>query len=82
MEEVLQTVGTAATGHAGAVPTPVEAAGSASDHGRQGTAAAPEADHCRRAVSMIDASLRASVLDSLAQLNREFGISLIYITHD
>jgi peptide/nickel transport system ATP-binding protein len=33
-------------------------------------------------VSMIDASLRASVLDSLRQLNREFGISLIYITHD
>lgn len=33
-------------------------------------------------VSMIDASLRASVLDSLRQLHREFGISLIYITHD
>jgi peptide/nickel transport system ATP-binding protein len=33
-------------------------------------------------VSMIDASLRASVLDSLRQLNQEFGISLIYITHD
>lgn len=33
-------------------------------------------------VSMIDASLRASVLDSLSQLNQEFGISLIYITHD
>src|SRR5262249_4566882 len=32
--------------------------------------------------SMIDASLRASVLDSLCQLHREFGISLIYITHD
>ena len=33
-------------------------------------------------VSMIDASLRATVLDSLQQLNREYGISLIYITHD
>jgi peptide/nickel transport system ATP-binding protein len=33
-------------------------------------------------VSMIDASLRASVLNALRQLNREFGISLIYITHD
>jgi peptide/nickel transport system ATP-binding protein len=33
-------------------------------------------------VSMIDASLRATVLDSLRQLNQEFGISLIYITHD
>ncbi|MGA9351700.1 MAG: ABC transporter ATP-binding protein [Anaerolineae bacterium] len=33
-------------------------------------------------VSMIDASLRATVLDNLRQLNEEFGISLIYITHD
>jgi len=31
---------------------------------------------------MIDASLRATVLDSLQQLNREFGISIVYITHD
>jgi oligopeptide/dipeptide ABC transporter ATP-binding protein len=33
-------------------------------------------------VSMIDASLRATVLDNLRQLNEGFGISLIYITHD
>jgi peptide/nickel transport system ATP-binding protein len=33
-------------------------------------------------VSMIDASLRATVLDNLRKLNEEFGISLIYITHD
>lgn len=33
-------------------------------------------------VSMVDASLRATILDSLRKLNREFGISLIYITHD
>jgi peptide/nickel transport system ATP-binding protein len=33
-------------------------------------------------VSMIDASLRATVLDNLRQLNEEFGISLMYITHD
>lgn len=33
-------------------------------------------------VSMVDASLRATILDSLMTLNREFGISLIYITHD
>ncbi|MCL4858324.1 MAG: ABC transporter ATP-binding protein, partial [Caldilineaceae bacterium] len=31
---------------------------------------------------MIDASLRATVLDTLRQLHDEFGISLIYITHD
>ncbi|MCC6175315.1 MAG: ABC transporter ATP-binding protein [Chloroflexi bacterium] len=33
-------------------------------------------------VSMVDASLRATILGSLRELNREFGISLIYITHD
>ena len=33
-------------------------------------------------VSMVDASLRATILDSLMTLNRDFGISLIYITHD
>ncbi len=33
-------------------------------------------------VSMVDASLRATILASLVRLNREFGISLIYITHD
>jgi len=33
-------------------------------------------------VSMVDASLRATILGSLRQLNEEFGISLIYITHD
>jgi peptide/nickel transport system ATP-binding protein len=33
-------------------------------------------------VSMIDASLRATVLDTLRDLNQDFGISLIYITHD
>jgi oligopeptide/dipeptide ABC transporter ATP-binding protein len=33
-------------------------------------------------VSMVDASLRATILDSLSKLNREFGISIIYITHD
>jgi peptide/nickel transport system ATP-binding protein len=33
-------------------------------------------------VSMVDASLRATILESLLQLHQEFGISLIYITHD
>ena len=33
-------------------------------------------------VSMVDASLRATILGSLRKLNREFGISLLYITHD
>src|SRR5437667_2866962 len=33
-------------------------------------------------VSMVDASLRATILDSLRQLNREYGMSIVYITHD
>lgn len=33
-------------------------------------------------VSMVDASLRATILSNLQKLNREFGISIIYITHD
>lgn len=33
-------------------------------------------------VSMVDASLRATILENLLQLHRELGISLIYITHD
>ncbi|MBV9174619.1 MAG: ABC transporter ATP-binding protein [Chloroflexi bacterium] len=33
-------------------------------------------------VSMVDASLRATILESLVKLRRELGISLIYITHD
>ena len=33
-------------------------------------------------VSMIDASLRVTVLGNLLQLKRQFGISLIYNTHD
>ncbi len=33
-------------------------------------------------VSMVDASLRATILDSLKQLNREQDIAILYITHD
>lgn len=33
-------------------------------------------------VSMVDASLRATILDSVYTLNRTHGISVIYITHD
>jgi peptide/nickel transport system ATP-binding protein len=33
-------------------------------------------------VSMVDASLRATILGSLRKLHDDFGISLIYITHD
>jgi peptide/nickel transport system ATP-binding protein len=33
-------------------------------------------------VSMVDASLRATILGLLRQLNQERGISIIYITHD
>ena len=33
-------------------------------------------------VSMVDASLRATILASLQRLNEELGISILYITHD
>ena len=33
-------------------------------------------------VSMVDASLRATILASLQRLNRELGITIVYITHD
>jgi peptide/nickel transport system ATP-binding protein len=33
-------------------------------------------------VSMVDASLRATILSSLQELNRRYDISVIYITHD
>jgi peptide/nickel transport system ATP-binding protein len=33
-------------------------------------------------VSMVDASLRATILESLLKLTKELGISLVYITHD
>jgi oligopeptide/dipeptide ABC transporter ATP-binding protein len=33
-------------------------------------------------VSMVDASLRATILESLRKLNKEHGISILYITHD
>jgi oligopeptide/dipeptide ABC transporter ATP-binding protein len=33
-------------------------------------------------VSMVDASLRATILESLRQLHLQFGISMLYITHD
>ena len=31
---------------------------------------------------MVDASLRATILESLRTLNRDFGITILYITHD
>jgi oligopeptide/dipeptide ABC transporter ATP-binding protein len=33
-------------------------------------------------VSMVDASLRATILESLCALNKNLGISILYITHD
>jgi peptide/nickel transport system ATP-binding protein len=33
-------------------------------------------------VSMVDASLRATILDNLKLLTQDFGVSILYITHD
>jgi peptide/nickel transport system ATP-binding protein len=33
-------------------------------------------------VSMVDASLRANILETLRKLQKDYGVSIIYITHD
>ncbi len=33
-------------------------------------------------VSMVDASLRATILEAMDKLNKEYGITILYITHD
>ena len=33
-------------------------------------------------VSMVDASLRATILETLRNLQRDYGVSILYITHD
>jgi peptide/nickel transport system ATP-binding protein len=33
-------------------------------------------------VSMVDASLRATIIDTLRDLNRRLGISIVYVSHD
>lgn len=33
-------------------------------------------------VSMVDASLRANILETLRDMQRDFGVSILYITHD
>jgi peptide/nickel transport system ATP-binding protein len=33
-------------------------------------------------VSMVDASLRATILEAIYKLHRDFGVSVLYITHD
>jgi len=33
-------------------------------------------------VSMVDASLRANILETLSALQKDYGVSIIYITHD
>jgi ABC-type oligopeptide transport system ATPase subunit len=33
-------------------------------------------------VSMVDASLRATILETIQQLNKDLGVGVLYITHD
>ena len=42
----------------------------------------PEVIMADEPVSMVDASLRATILASLRKLKQDFGISVVYITHD
>ena len=42
----------------------------------------PEVIVADEPVSMVDASLRVLILRQLVELKEEFGISILYITHD
>ena len=80
MEQALNAVGSPATtccASTAAFRRPASA-----HHDGTRLLAEAEADRCRRAVSMVDASLRASILDVMMKLRNESGISFLYITHD
>ena len=64
------------------VPLLVENDATAADDSQRALILRPRIILADEPVSMIDASLRATVLGSLQRLKEEFGISIIYITHD
>ena len=82
MEEALERVGLRPNETLGRFPHQL----SGGQRQRIGVARAllchPEVIVADEPVSMVDASLRATILASLQALNRDFGISIIYITHD
>jgi peptide/nickel transport system ATP-binding protein len=82
MEEALERVGLRPTETLGRFPHQL----SGGQRQRVGVARAllcqPKVIVADEPVSMVDASLRATILASLQALNRELGISVIYITHD
>jgi oligopeptide/dipeptide ABC transporter ATP-binding protein len=82
MEEVLQTVGLRPQDTLGRFPHQLSGGQRQRIMVARALLLHPKLIIADEPVSMIDASLRASVLDSLRQLNQEFGISLVYITHD
>ena len=83
MEEALELVGLRPQETLGRYPARAIRRPAPADHGRPGAhAAGPKIIMADEPVSMVDASLRATILDELRKLNTEFGISLLYITHD
>jgi oligopeptide/dipeptide ABC transporter ATP-binding protein len=82
MEEALERVGLRPTETLGRFPHQL----SGGQRQRIGIARAllchPRVIVADEPVSMVDASLRATILASLQALNRDFGISILYITHD
>ncbi|NCA14783.1 MAG: ABC transporter ATP-binding protein, partial [Proteobacteria bacterium] len=62
--------------------------GSVSGHRHQGRRTAramllkPKLIVADEPVSMVDASLRATILESIYTLHKEMGVSVLYITHD
>ncbi len=69
-------------GDLGALSPSIERRAEAALDGGAGALCRPKVVMADEPVSMVDASLRATILSSLRKLKQDFGISILYITHD